>query len=185
MSIIQEALKKAQGQSKDTPSRETPAQKEKPLASKSIFDKTVVAKTRKAYLKDNFKPIAIFLSLLIAAVIFLIGTSISKSNNAGKALAAKTAVSTQEVQYKPMPKIETKPKETTVSEIQTVLKVANAQYPDLVLNGIMYLEIGPRAIINDAIVEEGDTVKGARVTKINKKSVVLEYNNVEITLNLK
>lgn len=185
MSIIQEALKKAQGQSKDAPGRETPAQKEKPPASKSIFDKTVVAKTRKLYPKDNFRLIAVSASLLLAAAIFFVSLSVSNSRNAGKALAAKTILSTQEVQYKPMPKIETKPKETTVSEVQTVVKVANAQYPDLVLNGIMYLEIGPRAIINDAIVEEGDTVKGARVTKINKKNVVLEYNNVEITLNLK
>jgi type II secretory pathway component PulC len=124
-------------------------------------------------------------SLILAAAIFFIILSVSNSRNAGKALTAKTAVSTQEVQYKPIPRIETKSKETAVSEVRTVVKAPGAQYPELVLNGIMYLEIGPCAIINDAIVEEGDIVKGARVTKINKKSVVLEYNNVEITLSLK
>lgn len=185
MSIIQEALKKAQGQTKEAAGGERSAPKERPPAAETIFGKTPVAKTRKPYPKDGLKPMVIFLGLLIAAIIFLIGLSISNSRNAGKALAAKKASSTQEVQYKPIAKVEAKPKETAVSEVNTLVKTADAECPDLVLNGIMYLEIGPRAIINDSIVEEGDTVKGARVTRINRKSVVLEYDNVEITLNLK
>ena len=63
--------------------------------------------------------------------------------------------------------------------------VVRAEPPDLALNGIMHLETGPRAIINNAIVSEGDMVNGAIVRSINKKSVILTYNNVEITLNLK
>lgn len=63
--------------------------------------------------------------------------------------------------------------------------VVRSAPPDLLLNGIMYLEAGPRAIINNAIVGVGDMVSGATVTAINKKSVILAYNNVEITLNLK
>ena len=63
--------------------------------------------------------------------------------------------------------------------------VVRSAPPDLRLDGIMYLDSGPRAIINNAIVGEGDMVSGATVTTINKKSVILTYNNVEITLNLK
>jgi hypothetical protein len=55
----------------------------------------------------------------------------------------------------------------------------------LVLNGIMYLEDGSRAIINNAIVAEGETVEGFVVDKINKKSVVLRSGDTQTTLNLK
>ena len=49
----------------------------------------------------------------------------------------------------------------------------------------MYLEEGPQAIINDALVREGDIVNSATVTKINKDSVVLTLSDVEMTLILK
>ena len=63
--------------------------------------------------------------------------------------------------------------------------VVRAEPPDLALNGIMYLETGPRAIINNKIVQEGDMVGGATVVLINKNSAILKYNDVEITLSLK
>lgn len=61
----------------------------------------------------------------------------------------------------------------------------NIQQPSLALNGIMYLEDSPRAIINDVLVEEGDMVQGALVRKIYEKSVTLESKDAEITLKLK
>ncbi|MCM8761506.1 MAG: hypothetical protein NC938_01080 [Candidatus Omnitrophica bacterium] len=60
-----------------------------------------------------------------------------------------------------------------------------ARAPRLELNGIMYLEEGPRALVNNSIVQVGDVISGAKVTKINKNSVVLIYSDIEITLNLK
>ncbi|HPM42515.1 MAG TPA: general secretion pathway protein GspB [Candidatus Omnitrophota bacterium] len=63
--------------------------------------------------------------------------------------------------------------------------VVRAEPPDLALNGIMYLETGSRAIINNKIVQEGDMVGGATVVLINKNSAILKYNDVEITLSLK
>ncbi|MCX5680198.1 MAG: hypothetical protein NTZ95_06060 [Candidatus Omnitrophica bacterium] len=53
-----------------------------------------------------------------------------------------------------------------------------------VLNGIMYLVDGPRAIINDIIVGEGEMVSGAKVEKIKKDSVILNYKNSEVALNI-
>ena len=53
-----------------------------------------------------------------------------------------------------------------------------------VLNGIMQLVDGPRAIINDIMVGEGETVNGAKVEKIKKDSVLLNYNDSEVALNI-
>lgn len=55
---------------------------------------------------------------------------------------------------------------------------------NLALNGIMYLVERPQAIINDSVVEVGDIVDGAKVTRINNSSVLLNYNDAEITLTL-
>ena len=57
--------------------------------------------------------------------------------------------------------------------------------PDLVLNGIMYLEERPRAIINGNMVEVGEFVSGAKIDAITRNSVLLNYNDLEITLKLK
>jgi hypothetical protein len=48
----------------------------------------------------------------------------------------------------------------------------------------MYLVDGPRAIINDIIVGEGETVGGAKVSKIKKDQVILDYNDSEVELNI-
>jgi len=57
--------------------------------------------------------------------------------------------------------------------------------PDLELNGIMYLQERPRAIINGNMVEVGESVSGARIGAITRDSVLLNYNDLEITLKLK
>ena len=57
--------------------------------------------------------------------------------------------------------------------------------PNLILNGIMYLEERPQAIINDSVVGVGDMVSGAKVLSIDKASVFLSFNDMAITLTLK
>jgi hypothetical protein len=81
----------------------------------------------------------------------------------------------------------------STAEVRPFLKDAISQRPDdavsdgpdFVLNGVMSLEGEPRAIINNAMVELGDEVDGARVVKIEKRSVLLRKGETEITLNLK
>jgi hypothetical protein len=93
----------------------------------------------------------------------------------------------QEVSYKPIVKNEISSTGAAVSQSQPISSIGIPRVlrgPDLTLNGIMYLEEGPRAIINNFIVEIGDFVSGAKVTRINRQSVILEYENVEITLSL-
>jgi hypothetical protein len=56
---------------------------------------------------------------------------------------------------------------------------------EFTLSGIMDLEDGPRATINNATLSEGDNVGGAKVVKINNDSVVLKKRDAEIVLHLK
>ncbi len=72
-----------------------------------------------------------------------------------------------------------------ISTQESMYSVVRSQPPKLVLNGIMHLETGARAVINNNIVQEGDMIDGATVVLINRNSVILKYNSLEITLNLK
>lgn len=55
---------------------------------------------------------------------------------------------------------------------------------NLVLNGIMYLEGGPRAIINNSVVSEGDNIGRASVLKIDRKSVTLKIGKEKLSLKI-
>jgi len=54
--------------------------------------------------------------------------------------------------------------------------------PQWVLNGILYDDINPTAVINKKIVKAGDTIEGARVIAIGKKSVSIEYDGSRVEL---
>jgi len=56
--------------------------------------------------------------------------------------------------------------------------------PKLILNGIMYIEGRPRAIINGFTVMEGNSVSGAVVREIREDSVVLNTRDIEITIDM-
>ncbi|MCD6250162.1 MAG: hypothetical protein J7J98_07535 [candidate division Zixibacteria bacterium] len=53
-----------------------------------------------------------------------------------------------------------------------------------ILGGIIFSHQSPVAFINKQIVRVGDSVDGATVVSINKKSVVLDYRERQITLKL-
>ncbi|MBI4974429.1 MAG: hypothetical protein HZC19_01230 [Candidatus Omnitrophica bacterium] len=156
MSIIQEALKKAQ-------------RKE----AHEIGPVKIGSASKKA---PSFKIMPIFIAALITVSIvatrqFSTKPGFGLFKNTAKVDFVETAPH-QEIVYKPIVEKVAKPDEPHTK-------------PTLILNGIMYLEDGPQAIINDALVREGDIVKGATVIKINKDSVVLTLNDVEMTLILK
>lgn len=57
--------------------------------------------------------------------------------------------------------------------------------PELVLNGIMYLdENKPQAVINGYILEEGDTINGATVMLIDKDYVLMNSSDSKVKLRL-
>ncbi|UCG62050.1 MAG: hypothetical protein JSV52_01795 [Candidatus Zixiibacteriota bacterium] len=56
--------------------------------------------------------------------------------------------------------------------------------PKWQLSGILYNSQAPVAIINNKPVKAGDTINSARVLRIDRKSVMLEYNGSKMTLTV-
>ena len=180
MSIIQEALKKVQRYAKDDRSR-TPRQQEYEPERARPLDEAPSEKSADSFSIKKIDPkIAITLAvitLIIAAIIT--GRSLHKNGQAVKMAVTAPAAPAQEAAYKPE-----KPAETA-AEITPKLVETKPQLPELILNGIMYVAGIPRAIINNSMVEVGDDVSGAAIIKINRKNVILRFNGIDITLNLK
>ncbi len=190
MSIIQDALKKVQNnpdderpceeraaQSQDTPTLKAEAV---PVGGKS-------ESPLKRIIKLRGRPI-IEVSFLIGLVLIALWMT-AGNHKAGKPEKAKTpdAVSHQEVIYKPILQSPAKSETATVGPAQPQPAEIKPRTlaPDLVLSGIMYLAGRPQAVINNSVVEEGDTVSGARVVSIDRNAVLLNFNDLEITLTLK
>lgn len=57
--------------------------------------------------------------------------------------------------------------------------------PALNLNGIVYDEERPYAIINNKVLLKGDTIEGATLMEINRDNVKFMFNDREIVLNAK
>ena len=68
--------------------------------------------------------------------------------------------------------------------IPTEKVVTETPQLDLKLGGIIWNDVSPSAMINDDIVEVGDTVGDATVKKIMKTSVILMKGNEEYTLEM-
>lgn len=191
MSIIQEALKKAQNM---------PGIKErinKDPSSDSFVSarpKSALAPVSKLPVKSIFKPMPFYIAA--AGVVALIGILAIALLFAGKNLLHKAPEiespdAHQQVTYKPiaaasLQKETTEPKAQAVDTkpVDTVFEV-KPQLPQLILNGIMYMEGSPRAIINGNVVVEGDSVSGAEVRKITRNNVVLKFKDTEIVIDLK
>jgi hypothetical protein len=207
MSIIQDALRKAQariearksiGQTQNIPKPEGD-----PAARTVIREAAPLLKIEKHPFDTRTAAIIIFcLGLACAGIISLRllprqGAKTQPETGTGPEITGspKDTQTLQEVVYKPpAPKPEPQgsketaaaPSPAPVSAPPKALRRATeAQYPQFALNGIMYLNDRPQAIINGFTLEEGDTISGATVVRIEKNSVILHMNDVEIMLTLK
>jgi hypothetical protein len=199
MSIIQEALKKAQGQTRgsaatDAKSRGSaePGGSAKPEAARAAAPGSPAihppAKTN-----DKKTPAVLLVILVVVAAIAVNRLFPGKNISAGKTGVVRPDINgSAEVGIVKKPEMagETKPlKPEDFSALPSIVfqrpEEKKAYQAEFILNGIMYLEGSPRAIINDAMVGIDDTVSGAKVIKIEKRYVVLQYNGAEITLDLK
>lgn len=184
MSIIQEALKKAQSDVKMPDVRPDIKPVRKVEDARPIVKPVAQKNGKKPAVKKNVLMVAA-LSALVAIAIFSARQFLSKADNISN---NTNTMPTQEVSYRPIIKPEVKTPNTIAGQgqLNTATGIRKMRdRPNLILNGIMYIEESPRAIVNNSIVEAGDSVSGAKVMKINRQSVILEYENVEITLNLK
>ena len=188
MSIIQDALKKVQKKEEKSTF---------PSVEKLDFDRAFggqiklknievpAQKTPKVYL------LLLLISVLILALTIFVLIDIERQNTKKyiPGYAKQEAPSKQEVVHKPLP-----PKESPApamisgyapfSSTSVFLKTEAKNVPKFLLNGVMYLEGGPQAIVNNAVVKEGDVVEGARVVKINRNDVIMRFKDEEITLRL-
>lgn len=173
MSIIQEALKKAQATyTKKTFRTEKESAEEVTSPDIGAKDAFADAASRTTMPLTALIPVVIVLTIIIG-----FGLKTFFSN--------KTAPTTKTTLKGVEPvKIATENLSTLPKNIFAMNLMAS-QYADLTLNGIMYVREKPRAIINGNVVEVGESVNGAKVTAINEGSVLLNYNNKEITLTLK
>lgn len=184
MSIIQEALKKAQ----------TTYTRESVKAASAQRTDTVVETVAQAP-RRMATPIAKLIpgiALLVLVAAFGLNSFFSKG-----AVELPKDRAHQNVSYKPAVKDISSESSSEaslgirakdiVSPMKSVMSSGTAfvNAPDLELNGIMYLSDSPRAIINGNMVEVGESVSGARIDVITKDSVLLNYNDLEITLKLK
>jgi len=158
MSIVQEALKKAQGHLKG------------PGMGQSSN-------------KKNFVPVVLLIVFIVLLGITIKQVSLSSGKNGPKA-----GMVTAEAIYKPISSIDMKADDSPVAETYTNSaagrKAAKGKFPDFVLNGIMELVDGPRAIVNNIIVATGDIIGGATVRKIGKDKVVLQKADSVVTLGM-
>ncbi|MCX5686037.1 MAG: hypothetical protein NTW09_01010 [Candidatus Omnitrophica bacterium] len=126
-------------------------------------------------------------ALLIIFIVLLGATIKQVSFSSGKS-GAKTGSPIVEAIYKPISSIDMKTNDSPIAETYTNSaagwKVAKERFPDFVLNGIMELVDGPRAIVNNVIVATGDIIGGATVRKIDKDRVVLQKEDSVITLGM-
>lgn len=163
MSIIQEALKKAE--------------------RKKWAGEAGPPQTDTAPKKMPFRIMPFFLMIFIAVTIFAALQFYLEAGSKSKKMTkvgADTAPH-QEIIYKPVEDKKAGPDEPPTS----LLTHLESPKPNFILNGIMYLRDVPQAIINNSLVREGDVVSSATVVKINKNSVVLNLNGIEIQLILK
>jgi len=187
MSIIQEALKKAERHIKNpkqaAPKEQPSAQSPSPFSS----DQSFVKVPQPAAGRDP-KAVAILLIILVVTAVFAASQLYPKKNVPAKSSVVDVPAKSEELPALPSVIFQQsqQPHSHTAAGAPSVQpEEKKPASPEFVLNGIMYLEGNPRAIINDVMVEVGDMVVGARVLKIEKKSVLLQYDDAEINLDLK
>ncbi|MDD5436960.1 MAG: hypothetical protein PHX20_05395 [Candidatus Omnitrophica bacterium] len=174
MSIIQDALKKAQrtGSPIERPARDTvvfkPVKKET-VSVKAAGKKPAPDAAGKKELPYKYA-LAFFASLTVLLVFTAAYFSVLTSSSSKK--EAEAPLPAQSPNYAPAP--------LAIPE-----KVSTAPRKEFRLAGIMHLEDGPVAIINNSRVAEGDYVNDAVVASITDNTVVLKRRDSEITLHLK
>lgn len=186
MSTINEALKKAQEQKQQKQEElllPPPAQKEQ-FQPPSGEMPTAVKKTPRKF------PVNIFLLtiafIIIASAFFVLNSMYTNKPGLKKTLSITgkdNLPPKQQIESQPPHEVATQPP-STFKEFADIVSPAD-KTPHLALNGIMYDQKSPMAIINNKIVIEGQTIENATVVKILKDKVILSCEGKEIKLEVK
>lgn len=214
MSIITDALKKAelekqlkknQGKTfssvapEEIPAalKEFSAPSEKPLLKPYVPSASKPA----AFSVRLFLTLSVILMLLIAAF-YLLGQSVVRRHSvviippAGEEENKNIKVSTGGVEFSlsaavEKPQVAEEPEEKSpvpdvppISIMNPFEKIVGDVAPRFVLTGLINDPGKPAAIINNEVVEAGQTIRDARVVRISAEGVVLEHKGREINLTL-
>ena len=71
-----------------------------------------------------------------------------------------------------------------IKRVKPRRRVVSRPPPKLSLEGIIWSESEPEAVINGTILKENDFIKGAKVLQINRDSVILIYRSRKLVLRL-
>ncbi len=156
MSIIHEALKKT-GQ---TVINETP-QAPKPAEKNQVRITPVSHKKASA----NWKPLLVLAILVIAAAPLFAGRILNSNNSASRPLGQ---FGVEEIPVTPAPSSMFAPKRSSAAPFQ--------------LSGVVYEGKDSYCLINGLVLKVGDSVGGAKVTKITPEAVTLDLNGQAMTL---
>jgi len=134
------------------------------------------------------KKLLILIVLGIAAIISLIYGITSQKKT--EQPSAKTAKVSAKKRKKPEGKIVPKKRQMATTEHATwakspfVQKSVQGMAAGLSLQGIIWDEKNPKAMINGVIVKKGDTIQGNTVVEIRKQSVVLNDGERDFLIKL-
>ena len=178
MSIISDALKKAENTRRIT----TEDLKPKPQTEPNPLQQDLPG--NKAARAHEQVGLALILVIALAAGWYLLSRK-----------SAKTVPTGQGPQFEAQKKVEAVP---NVPYEGVIYKSENEPPPPakplppepsappiLTLNGIMYSAQMRYAIINNGMFQEGDSVNGATVVRIDKDQVLFNYNGADFKLTLK
>ena len=188
-SIIQEALKKVRTETQINKVR-TEAQPIREPAPQQIAvpekNKDEFISSKERIIPNPLLVIALIVALGLAAKQYL--WDAKDKNNAPRSVnAAAEPGFSEQAEQNSQAKTKMDAAEAYSAPTLDIARLQVAKSPMLTfgLNGIMQLDGGLKAIINNVVVEEGDVIKGALVAKIDKQSVLLKFNDSEIMLKLK
>lgn len=190
MSIIQEALKKAQKRngSFEPVRRREPARRDIPEEIAPYYARKQNPAIDNAPTAKNSAPRIIVYGVILACVIAALIINYYPSKPAKKIEVKTTPViNNLKDPIKPAVAVIPAPVIAMAAKIEPVvieMKPAISQ-DDFKLSGIMDLEDGRKAIVNNLVVVEGDNIGDVRVETITTRKVTLKKGRDSLTLQLK
>ena len=160
MSIIQDALKKVQVD----------------YAKKKVSPPKVKIRQRKKKMTPMRVTLISSITVVFISSILIIGLGVKLFLLFRETAVKRTGKEIPAAAPKSSPKVKTAP---AIPE-----EPAGPAIPDFVLNGVMYLDGKPQAIINGYMLEEGDTLNGATVALIDKDYALLNLRDSKIKVKL-
>jgi len=181
MSIIQEALKKAQGEfSKNkSPSVKAPDAPVRPAQMNTGAAQAAAKGAKPSKKTPSLSVPALVGVLTVLLIIYGLDLSLrhSGANNKNPVALNKKSVSSKAGSS-------AKTRDRFASPLMDPAKLIPSRMGQFVLSGIMYVENKPQAIINGYVLEEGDKINGATILAIEKDCVLLNLNDSDIRLGL-